>query len=67
MPKWLQWRRYLWVYPSAEGGWFVALFGKGWHVTRSSDGDAPTAFPSHGGIDRTPNSYWKTREYGDDA
>jgi hypothetical protein len=32
MPKFLQWRRYLWIYPSAAGGWYVLIFGQGFHI-----------------------------------
>ena len=27
------WRRVVWVYRSAAGGWYVVLFGRGYHIT----------------------------------
>lgn len=32
MPKWLQWRRWLWIYRGAGGGWCVFVLERGYYV-----------------------------------
>lgn len=33
-------RRVFWIYRSADDGWCVFIFGRGYHITRVSDHDA---------------------------
>lgn len=30
--RWLQWRRYFWVYRSGAGGWVIFIFCYGFHL-----------------------------------